>query len=687
MATYKVTVTTGDLPFAGTWDVVSVTLLGSEGQSKRIELSSIGFEFSRGKVSVFLYLVYLTRVRCNFSIVKTYTIKNVCSLGTLLLLRVEKHPCFIFPEDKWYCSKIEVTTPEDKTILFPCYRWISRGEPVELRGGRATLFFEDDHQLLTDQRKNELQLRKTVYHQNPTQKTTSQSPDLQSKFQCTFIFRNIRCLLYATLIYSSFEETLKGMFKSKEKWKSFEAMKCLFGVKKTAMIDYVLENWKEDRFFGYQFLNGVNPNVIKRCSKLPSNFPVTNWMVKPFLARGSFLQTELEIGNMFICDYNILEGIATRVVNEQAMYVASGFCLFYINCDKELVPIAIQLAQKPSNDNPIFLPTDSESDWLLAKMFIKNADYLLHQGVQHLLKTHMLGEVFAMATYRNLPSAHPVYKMLIPHFQRTIHINKNIYDHVFGPAGSLSISSLGAEGIQELMKRGFSELKYSALCLPDNITARGLDTIPNFYYRDDGLKLWGVLNSFVKGMTRYYYLSDGDVAKDPELQEWVKDIFMHGVIGNSFSGLGFPETLETTDELIKFVTMIIFTVSAQHAAVSNGQFDYHSWIPNCSPLLVQPPPIIKDKSSMDSVVEVLPTVGDTAIFAHAAFSLSYKYNNMVPLGSNPDEQFDEAESRQAQKDLQNDLLFLSEAIRERNSKLQVPYNYLNPPYVENSITI
>uniref|UniRef100_A0A3B4A2Y2 Uncharacterized protein n=1 Tax=Periophthalmus magnuspinnatus TaxID=409849 RepID=A0A3B4A2Y2_9GOBI len=619
MATYKVTVTTGDLPFAGTWDVVSVTLLGSEGQSKRIELSSIGFEFSRGKVSVFLYLVYLTRVRCNLSIVAQ---KEYLKYSLL-----EKHPCFIFPEDKWYCSKIEVTTPEDKTILFPCYRWISRGEPVELRGGRAMLFFEDDHQLLTDQRKNELQLRKTV--------------------------------LTILLLHDI-------------KW---DLLLYMCDITITSIIDYVLENWKEDRFFGYQFLNGVNPNVIKRCSKLPSNFPVTNWMVKPFLARGSFLQTELEIGNMFICDYNILEGIATRVVNEQAMYVASGFCLFYINCDKELVPIAIQLAQKPSNDNPIFLPTDSESDWLLAKMFIKNADYLLHQGVQHLLKTHMLGEVFAMATYRNLPSAHPVYKMLIPHFQRTIHINKNIYDH----------SSLGAEGIQELMKRGFSELKYSALCLPDNITARGLDTIPNFYYRDDGLKLWGVLNSFVKGMTRYYYLSDGDVAKDPELQEWVKDIFMHGVIGNSFSG--FPETLETTDELIKFVTMIIFTVSAQHAAVSNGQFDYHSWIPNCSPLLVQPPPIIKDKSSMDSVVEVLPTVGDTAIFAHAAFSLSYKYNNMVPLGSNPDEQFDEAESRQAQKDLQNDLLFLSEAIRERNSKLQVPYNYLNPPYVENSITI
>ncbi|XP_020775833.2 polyunsaturated fatty acid lipoxygenase ALOX8-like [Boleophthalmus pectinirostris] len=474
------------------------------------------------------------------------------------------------------------------------------------------------------------------------------------------------------------------MFKSKEKWKSVDSMKRMFGVKKSAMLDYVLENWTEDTFFGYQFLNGVNPNVIKRCSKLPSNFPVTNWMVKSFLARGSFLQREIEMGNMFISDYKIMEGIATRDVNGQAVYVASGFCLFYLNSDKELVPIAIQLAQTPSKDNPIFLPTDSDSDWLLAKMFIKNTDYLLHQGVEHILKTHMLGEVFAMATYRNLPSAHPVYKMLITHFQSTIHINNIVQDYLFGPAGPLTMSSLGAEGAKELMKRGFSELKYSALCLPENITARGLDTIPNFYYRDDGLKLWAVLNNFVKGMVRHHYLSDGDVAKDPELQEWIKDIFMHGVIGNSFSG--FPETLETTDELIKFVTMIIFTVSAQHAAVNNGQFDYYPWILNGSPLLIQPPPIIKDTSSMESVIETLPAVGNTALFTHAAW-MSFKSNNMVPLGSNPDEYFDEAAPRQMLKDLQNDLLFLSEAINERNSKLQVPYNYLNPTYVENSITI
>lgn len=69
----------------------------------------------------------------------TYTITTSLSLGKLLLVKVEKDPYFVLPEDEWYCSKIVVTTPEGDAILFPCHRWISRGELVELRGGRGLL--------------------------------------------------------------------------------------------------------------------------------------------------------------------------------------------------------------------------------------------------------------------------------------------------------------------------------------------------------------------------------------------------------------------------------------------------------------------------------------------------------------------------------------------------------------------
>lgn len=71
----------------------------------------------------------------------------------------------------------------------------------------------------------------------------------------------------------------------------------------------------------------------------------------------------------------------------------------------------VQLKQTPGEDNPIFLPTDSQYDWLLAKIWVRSADFQHHQTITHLLKTHLMTEVFGIAMYRQLSAVHPVYKV------------------------------------------------------------------------------------------------------------------------------------------------------------------------------------------------------------------------------------------------------------------------------------
>lgn len=63
--------------------------------------------------------------------------------------------------------------------------------------------------------------------------------------------------------------------------------------------EYVMQHWKEDFMFGYQFLNGCNPVIIQKCTKLPDKFPVTHEMVSVSLERELTLEQEIEVGNVY----------------------------------------------------------------------------------------------------------------------------------------------------------------------------------------------------------------------------------------------------------------------------------------------------------------------------------------------------------------------------------------------------
>lgn len=96
-------------------------------------------------------------------------------------------------------------------------------------------------------------------------------------------------------------------------------------------------------------------------------------MLKPYL---------YQAGYVYIVDYKELEGIkrnGEKGNSNARCYAAEPLCLLYVKSYGDLVPIAIQLFQEPSDTNPIWTPGDSQYDWLLAKMWFRNADHQVHQ--------------------------------------------------------------------------------------------------------------------------------------------------------------------------------------------------------------------------------------------------------------------------------------------------------------------
>ncbi|XP_040470211.1 polyunsaturated fatty acid lipoxygenase ALOX15B-like [Falco naumanni] len=589
-------------------------------------------------------------------------------LGTLLLLQLWKEPLVSLVPDRWFCACVTVTGPlgdnDDKgdtgdtpRATFPCYRWLESGL-LELREGTArTPNGATWEPQLLQQRQEERKERQEAFHQVRVR------------------LRGLRC---------------------GDSWRSFEDIQEALGGPGTPIsggsqvpdpppAEYVLQHWQDDAFFGAQYLSGVNPVLLRRCARLPPNFPVTPPMVAPSLGPATTLQREMEGGRVFLADYALLEGVPTGRIAGEPQFLAAPLCLLWLSPRGQLLPIAIQLSQQPGPQAPIFLPGDGPWGWALAKLWVRGAHFALHEMVTHLLHSHFLGEVFALATHR-LPTCHPLYQLLLPHCCYTFHINILARETLLNPGGIIDqATALGREGTLELVARGTAALTYTELCVPDDLENRGVTDIPNYYYRDDALEIWGAIKSLVQGIVALYYPEDSDVAEDYELQDWVGEIFTYAALSNEKTG--FPSRLRTCAELVKFVTMIIFCCSARHAAVNSGQYDYAAWMPNTPGTLRRPPPRTKEEATAELLLGTLPSPSATGALLALLSVVSYEGGEQRPLGSRPQELLTGAAPQQLLGTFRRRLAAISHRIRRRNAGLALPYPYLDPACVQESVSI
>ncbi|XP_010964240.2 polyunsaturated fatty acid lipoxygenase ALOX15B [Camelus bactrianus] len=662
----RVRVSMGEAFGAGTWNKISVSIVGTQGETPPLPLDHLGKEFTAGAE-------------------EDFEVTLPQDVGSVLLLRVHKTPLALpcplgsLAQDAWFCRWFQLMLPQGSPLCFPCYQWLE-----------AKISCEDHHPRLQQQREEELQARREMYRwktYNPgwphcLDEETVKNLNLNIKYSVT---KKANFYLQGGSLLA--ELKLKGLWHRKGLWKSLKEMTKVFSFWKTPAVGYVFEHWQEDAFFAYQFLNGLSPVLIQRCRCLPKNFPVTDAMVAPMLGPGTSLQAELEKGSVFLVDHGILSGVRTNVINGRPQFSAAPMTLLYQwpGCGP-LLPLAIQLSQTPGPDSPIFLPTDDKWDWLLAKTWVRNAEFTFHEALAHLLMGHLIAEVFTLALLRQLPHCHPLFKLLIPHTRYTLYISTLGRELLIASRKVVDRSTgLGLEGLSELIQRHMEELNYSALCLPEDIRARGVEDIPGYYYRDDGMKIWDAVERFVSEIINNYYPSDESVRDDSELQAWVWEIFSEGFLGRESSGL--PSSLRTREALIQYVTMVIFNCSAKHSAVSAGQFDFGAWMPNLPPSMQLPPPTSKGQAKLEGFLATLPPVNATCDMIIIFWMLSKEPGDQRPLGTYPDKHFTEEAPRRSIAAFQNHLAQISRDIRERNQGLELPYTYLDPPLIENSISI
>ncbi|XP_053274271.1 polyunsaturated fatty acid lipoxygenase ALOX15B [Pleuronectes platessa] len=667
MENYEVTVYTTNCAFAATFNNVYIKLVGTEGESNRSWLFSI-----IGSLALFK------------GDVAHFTVSCPKSLGTLFLIELDKQDFLPFFQDSWYPSKVEVRSPEGDTYCFPVHRWITDREVNRFREGKAVKTFEEPNTLARYAREQELIGRKKDYCWEEWEKGLPHCIKGKSPLclppEVRFSYTKDTEFFWTAAI-GQVELHLKGLEKRHEPWTDIDAVDRVFTYRTTDMSEYVQEQWQEDAFFAWQYLNGVNPIMIRCCEGLPENFPVTDDMV--FFCQGS-LKREMERGNIFLCDYKRLDGVKPNTINGKKQYLMAPLVLFH-NRGGKFMPIAIQLKQTPAEDNPIFLPTDSAYDWLMAKIFVRSADFQEHQLNVHLLRTHLLAEVFAVSLLRNVPMVHPLYNLLVPHTRYTLQINILARLGLISEKGVFTqFAASGGEAMFTIMKRSLSSMTYKSLCIPDDIEERGVGNIPNYYYKDDGLRLWDIIFRFVEGVLSYYYKTDDLVVNDTELQDWIRDIFEHGFLSQEQTGI--PQKFSTVAELIKFVTMVIFTCSCQHSAVNSGQYDYGAWMPNTPTSLQCPPPTTKGTKD-HIMMQTLPNISTTVKGMSTMWLLSKDSSDFVPLGRYPEQYFSEGFPRKLIKRFQRELHKLSVSIKARNDNLKLPYTYLDPANFENSVAI
>lgn len=596
------------------------------------------------------------------------------------------HKLMIFRDDAgigdhWFLDRVEVADQRtNRHHVFPLQRWVKPHVKYTMHEHHTFLPQHDpDHEL----RKEELLGKRKVFEYEPRfnrgplqVKSLPDDEAFSEKYMLDFI--SLKGTLLAQTMYLKL---------TTEKWTSLEDIKNVYMENTNMYMPNAANYWTDDEWFGIQRLQGANPVLITHCKEIPDKLGVTPEMMKPFL-EGMTLEEALQNDKIFIIDLEILDNVQCK----DSGRLVAPIALFYLNRDKVLLPIAIQLHQIKGPNNKVYLPTDPPYNWVLAKMFYNMAEAQHHQSSTHLGLTHLLMEGICVCTHRHLSPSHPIFKLLAPHFLYLLAINSRGLEKLIQPGGWVDTGmSVGVKGMFQLIERSYLRWNFTTNgMVPNEIKSRGVyeaHILPNYPYRDDAVDLYEYIRQYVYNCVSHFYDTPDKIEEDHELQAWRDELGKARDEGGlELQGVpGKDGRFTKMEEIADAVTVLISTCSLGHSAANFQQYEAYGFVPNYPGKLTGLPPDDDRELTENDIIKYLPDKKTTLDIMVITKLLSMK--GTKSLGDFEVQYLYDPHSVNAAKEFRLNLERLSRVIDERNLKRKYKFDWLNPKIVPNSISI
>ncbi|KAI1175013.1 lipoxygenase [Nemania sp. FL0916] len=375
------------------------------------------------------------------------------------------------------------------------------------------------------------------------------------------------------------------------------------------------DDWFSDRRFAEQSFSGTNPVTIEK----PSDALVEEFIEAAREAGDNHWATLLPKikESLLVQDYSYFRkaiGVdPTHIMKHKEdgadeCWSVASVALYQLHDNGKLHPIAITIDYKQSMKDSVTIfnkrknpsdSTDGEKEdwpWRYAKTCALSADWIRHELTIHLGDAHLIEEAIIVATNRTIPMDHVVYRLLSPHWYKTLSLNAAARS-VLVPQVIQDIIGFKPEHTSNFVKNAYEAFDFVGNYVPAQLERRGFPSDPhklkdkrykNYPYAKDMTAMWLVLREYVRDMLLAEWTEGEEqvnerIKADKYISDWCKEVQTAAWIRS------FP-TITNLDELVDAITMAIHIAAPYHTAVNYLQNYYQAFVAaKPSSLCAEPP--------------------------------------------------------------------------------------------------